>query len=622
MDTKITDNLLDNYFNKQKKNNKELQVNITTRSSTATTPAVKYFSDTEHSEVEDDRASDLSYNPESEYTDREDTTSEDETSGQTYAPLNKCLKPSPLRSSLNLPNDQTHPIPEPYSSTSHPEPYSSTSHPEPYSSHLTEKNSSPFNPEPYSSPSNPEPYSSPSNPEPYSSDSDPNNKITEPYSPDIIQDDKTVDMPDLPILSQGNNIQTLKDQTKADPTLRIIRGLAHHNKNGYVWDNGLLFHMTLDHTLGERKRLVIPKSQRQPLIQMAHDRSGHFSVAKTRSILNNRFTWPGMSTDVRTYIMSCIRCKKFNKHTHKPAPYHPRPVITEPYDEIALDIIGPLPRSRQGYRFALTAICMASRWPEVYPLKDTSAESIVSGLVEFLARNGIPSKILTNQGSQFTSGAMAQTCQLLGITHIMTVPYRPQGNGILERFHGTLKPLLAKAASSGVDWTQFLPLALSAIRAIPCRSTGFSPAELVFGRNNRGILDVVYEGWTNTSYSPIDVSAWVQQLNDKLNIIRDSATLTNTIARQKQNSHSRNSRSTRVYKPDDLVFVRIPGCRANLQASWEGPFRITKSIPPLNYEIQDMDNTWSKTTHINNLRTYKPLPMPKPLQVQSAYLVA
>ena len=60
MDNTITDNLLDNYFNKQKSNSKQLQVSIATRSSTATTPAAKYFSDTENSEVEDDRASDLS----------------------------------------------------------------------------------------------------------------------------------------------------------------------------------------------------------------------------------------------------------------------------------------------------------------------------------------------------------------------------------------------------------------------------------------------------------------------------------------------------------------------------------------------------------------------------------
>ena len=258
----------------------------------------------------------------------------------------------------------------------------------------------------------------------------------------------------------------------------------------------------------------------------------------------------------------------------------------------------------------------------VYPLRNIETESVAGGLVEFVSRNGIPAKILTDRGTQFTSKVMEQTCQMLGITQVQTVPYRPQGNGVLERFHGTLKPLLAKAASDGIDWPTFLPLALSAIRAIPCRSTGFSPAEIVFGKNTRNFLDIVFEGWANPFYSNVDIADWFQQLNDKLEVIRDTATLNNHAAREKQNIHRPNSRSIRKYKQGDLVFCRIPGCRTTLQASWEGPFRITNHIPPLNYEAQDLDNTWSKITHINNLRTYQPLPTAKPLRVQTACLVA
>ena len=625
-----------------------------TRSKKATKSRKQYFEQLDTSYNYDDRASDLSYQPSSDSDSDTDVMSEDTFPDKPYAPIVKHLKPSCLPSSPLHPKNQTQSSPEPYSSTLNPEPYSSTLNPEPYSSTLNpepysstptlEPCSSTPTPKPYSSPQSPEPYSSPQSPEPYdsisisephSSNSNNNIPLTEPYSPEIeptvtLQPDspkgtheETIEgLPELPIPSKGSITQSIKEQTKADHTLKTIRGLAHHSKNGYAWENGLLIHMTTDHTLGERKRLVVPKPQRQSLIRLAHNKSGHFSLAKTKAILNDKFTWPGISKDVREYILSCEKCKQHNKHTHKPAPFHTRPIITEPFDEIALDIIGPLPRSRHGYRFALTAICMASRWPEVYPLKDTKAESIVNGLIEFLARNGIPSKILTDQGSQFTSEVMDQTCQLLGITHITTVPYRPQGNGILERFHGTLKPLLAKVASTKVDWAQFLPLALSAIRAVPCRSTGFSPSKIVFGRNSRNILDIVYEGWTNITYSTVDIPTWVEQLNERLGILRDSASLTNTIARQKQNAHSKHSRSTRTYKPGDLVFTCIPGCRANLQASWEGPFTIIKRIPPLNYEIQDTNNTWSRVTHIYNLKTYKPLPTPKQLQVGAVCLVA
>ena len=120
----------------------------------------------------------------------------------------------------------------------------------------------------------------------------------------------------------------------------------------------------------------------------------------------------------------------------------------------------------------------------------------------------------------------------------------------------------------------------------------------------------------------MDIPTWVDQLNDKLEVLRDSATLTNTIVRNKQNSHNKYSRSGRTYKPGDQVFTRIPGCRANLQASWEGPFEVTKFIPPLNYEIRDASHTWSRVTHINNLKTFKPMPTREPLQVQAACLVA
>ena len=603
----ITEHLLDSYLDKQKQEQKREQkqpvVHLATRSNLRTKPPINYPKQEDFA-CEDERASDLSYEPDSDTdtsvldsTDAE-TTTDEEPLVPTHAPSVKYSNPLPLSPKPNQTPNQTithfnKPIAEPYN------PETLTNNTEPYSPDTLTTNAEPHSLETltHSEPHRPGEQTTPKDSEPF-------------------------DIPNLPIIDKADNIEALKSNTKGDPTLKIIRGLAHHNKNGYTWDNGLLYHISLDPTLGEKKRFVVPKPQRQALVEIAHDRLGHFSVAKTRAILNNKFTWPKMGSDITNHVLACIKCKQFNKTAHKQAPLHTRPVITEPYEEIALDIIGPLPRSKQGHRFALTAICMASRWPEVYPLKNIEAESVANALIEFLSRNGIPSKILTDQGSQFMSNIMTQTCQILGITHITTVPYRPQGNGILERFHGTLKPLLAKTTADGMDWVAFLPLALSAIRSVPCRSTGFSPAELVFGKNPRNFLDIIFEGWANPSYSSVDVVSWVHQLNEKLELLRDTATFTNQEARFKQNDHKAKSRSLRKYKPGDLVFTRIPGCRAVLQASWEGPFKILKPIPPLNYEVSDLDNTWSRITHINNLRSYQPLPKPSPNSVNVACLVA
>ena len=374
-------------------------------------------------------------------------------------------------------------------------------------------------------------------------------------------------LPPLSLDTDKSSLLQFKKLIKSDQTLHTIRGLAHHEKNGYYWQDGLIFHNVTDETHGIRKRLVIPQMYRPNIIAMAHDKTGHFCKTRTCSYINTRFTWPHLTTNVTDYILACKKCKAYNKQAHKPAPLTYRPMITEPHDEVAMDIIGPLPRAKGGYRFALTTICMASRWPDVFPLAKPDASHVAQALVQSFSRNGIPSKLLSDQGAQFMSSTIKELCRICGITQIHTVPYRPQGNGVLERLHGTLKPILAKAAADGLDWLTVLPLALSAVGFIPNGSTGFSPAELVYGRNPRSILDVLYEGWTNPDYSPIDTSKWIVALNDQLEVLRDSAALQNHLNKQKQNQKVNSKRKARSYKSNDKVFVRIPGTRAALQAS-------------------------------------------------------
>ena len=133
-------------------------------------------------------------------------------------------------------------------------------------------------------------------------------------------DDTPFSLPDIPLLNDPTRSATFKKALKSDATLKSIRGLAHNSKSGYVWSEGLIFHDILDPTLGTKRRLVVPQPFRQQLLTIAHDKSGHFSTTKTRSILNHRFTWPNMSQDIANHILACETCKKFNKSSHKPAP--------------------------------------------------------------------------------------------------------------------------------------------------------------------------------------------------------------------------------------------------------------------------------------------------------------
>ena len=129
----------------------------------------------------------------------------------------------------------------------------------------------------------------------------------------------------------------------------------------------------------------------------------------------------------------------------------------------------------------------ATSYPEAVALRNIDAESVAEELVKLFARVGIPRKILTDQGTNFTSQLLAKVYRLLHVKGLHSSPCHPQTDGLVERFNQTLKEMLRKTASEeGKDCDKLLPYVLFAYRVVPQESTGFLPFELVYGREVRG----------------------------------------------------------------------------------------------------------------------------------------
>ncbi len=96
-------------------------------------------------------------------------------------------------------------------------------------------------------------------------------------------------------------------------------------------------------------------------------------------------------------------CSKMNKQGNRGVCIQDRPVVTQPFSTVALDLVGPLPKARHGVQYLLTYCCMATRWPEAVPLRTVTATEVAEGIVSIVSRTGIPQRILTDQGSVFTS---------------------------------------------------------------------------------------------------------------------------------------------------------------------------------------------------------------------------
>ena len=113
------------------------------------------------------------------------------------------------------------------------------------------------------------------------------------------------------------------------------------------------------------------------------------------------------------------------------------------------------------------------------------------------SRVGIPDEMLTDCGSQFTAEVMKEVNRLLSLQQLTTTPYHPMCNGLVERFHATMKQMLRRmCAERPKDWDKYLPALLFAIREVPQESLGFSPFELLYGRSVRGPMAILRELWS------------------------------------------------------------------------------------------------------------------------------
>ncbi len=116
-----------------------------------------------------------------------------------------------------------------------------------------------------------------------------------------------------------------------------------------------------------------------------------------------RFYWVGLHTDVSKYVATCPDCQRVAPGRVRPAPLVPLPIISTPFERIAMDIVGPLLPSDSGYTHILVVVDYATRYPEAVPLRSTSAAAIATELVQIMARVGIPKEILTDHGTNFLS---------------------------------------------------------------------------------------------------------------------------------------------------------------------------------------------------------------------------
>lgn len=232
-------------------------------------------------------------------------------------------------------------------------------------------------------------------------------------------------------------------------------------------------------------RPYVPPQYRNSIIRCLHELS-HPGIKATQNLVKERFVWPHIETTVRKYVQHCQACQlsKVNKHERSPLKKFDAP--DERFSYIHIDIVGPLPPSR-GKTYLLTCIDRFTRWPEAIPLEDQKAETVARALLEtWISRFGVPRSITTDQGRNFESSLFHSLALLLGTEVRHTTAYHPQANGIVERWHRSLKTsLMCRLNAHPERWMDELPVVLLGLRSALKTDIQATPSQLVYGTTLR-----------------------------------------------------------------------------------------------------------------------------------------
>ena len=405
-----------------------------------------------------------------------------------------------------------------------------------------------------------------------------------------------------------------KQAQKTDETLADLWRKADLGVDYLAVKAGLLFKKIPAHILSvEEYALVLPDRYVNEVIEAAHTApmgGGHFGRRKTEQKIAPLFYFPHMRQRISAYIRNCRNCqmvKPMRKCERQPlqkmdiSPTHA-------FEDVTMDFLGsefPMTKRRNKYMFVI--IDNLTKWVHITPMKSLRSEAIADALIEYFSVVGIPRTLRSDNAPGFKSELMRALCDKLGINPKFSVPFHFASHGSVERVQGTIEMILRKFVQTNAsDWDVLLPYILFSLREVPHSSTGYSPAQLVFGRKLRGLLHVMRENWTDgdelMDYKNISTAEYVAKLSKNIESTLQLARENMAEAEAKMKQTYDKTSSIRQLKPGDLALVLMPTSRNKIFSVWKGPYKVIKRRENNNYELLIGNRT--AILHINSLRRY------------------
>ena len=362
-------------------------------------------------------------------------------------------------------------------------------------------------------------------------------------------------------------------------------------------------------------QILLPKHLLKELLQAIHGTAHrHPGISKMLQEIRQKYYYPGIAKYVKKWVEGCETCardKRVPNNTITPELLNLPEWDLGPEDAMQIDLLPNLPTSG-GYQTVMTAIDVFSRYLFAYPLIEATATNVAKVIIDIMTKHSyLPTTLITDKGSAFTSTIIAEITQILGITLKCATTKHPQTIGKLERTHASLKTNLKMASGEyRRQWHKYLPLAVLNYNTTYHSSIGCEPSKVFHGRIPYNVLDHKLGNNPNKNFMP--TTEFAEEVQQRTQILIDQTKKNIMQSYLKYKDYYDRKAKAAPLKEKDYCFVLQP--KADSQASkipfkeyrWIGQFVIQKVLSNDNYIVRRLNTNKTQILHRIRLKKFVP----------------
>jgi hypothetical protein len=356
--------------------------------------------------------------------------------------------------------------------------------------------------------------------------------------------------------------QDIRKGQKDDEKINEIRQLIINGK-------GNDFREDAEGVIWFKDRLCVPdiKSIQELILKEAHETtySMHPGSEKMYQDLKKIFWWYGMKREIAEYVAVCESCQRIKVEHQRPAGLlQPLQIPQWKWDEIGMDFIVGLPQTRTGYDSIWVVVDYLTNAAHFIPVKTTYNSVVLAELymAQIVCLHGIPKKIVSDRGTQFTSHFWQQLHEALG-THLkFSSTYHPQTDGQTERTNQILEDMLrACALKDKIGWDKRLPYAEFSYNNNYQDRLKMSPFEALYVRNCRTRLH-----WGQLGERQVFVPGILLEAEENIRTVRENL----KAAQSRQRSYADTRRRELNFEVGDYVYLKVSPIRGTKRFGVKG----------------------------------------------------